>query len=134
MDARISIKSTVSGGAAMTNPTPDPSLLVSQRLHAVAVLLREAHHLGPEAQKELAEVVDELSRALDHTQLLPEEAAHLADSTGHLAEALRSQHDPGLLGSARDRLLEAAVAAETRAPSAAKLIRDVADALSNIGI
>lgn len=115
-------------------PTTDHRHAVSTRLHTIAELLREAHHLGPEAQKELAEVVEELSRVLDHAQLPAEEAAHLADSAGHLAEALKQQHDAGLLASARERLLEAAVAAETRAPAAAKLIRGMVDTLSGIGI
>jgi Domain of unknown function (DUF4404) len=120
----------------MANPMPtsgQPSE-VSARLHAVAVLLRQGHHLGPETRQELAEVVDELSRALDHTPLPTGEAAHLAESAGHLAEALKQQHDATLLGSARDRLLQAAVAAENNAPVAAGLIRQIADALSEIGI
>jgi len=113
---------------------PEPYNPVSARLHAIAVLLREAHHLGPDAQKELAAVVDELSLVLDHTPLPSAEAAHLAESTSHLADALKNQHEPGLLGAARERLLEAAVAAETRAPAAAQLIRGLVDALSGIGI
>jgi hypothetical protein len=117
-----------------SNPTSDHLHAVSAQLHVVAVLLRDAHHLGPEAQEALAEVVEELSQALGHAQLSPAEAAHLADSASHLAKALRNQHDPGLLAAARDRLLEAAVAAEARAPGAAKLIRGMVDTLSGIGI
>jgi hypothetical protein len=118
----------------MSDPTHTQPSEVSARLHAIALLLRQAHHLGPETQRELAEVVDELSRALDHAPLPADEASHLASSAGHLAEALKQQHDTTMLGSARDRLLQAAVAAETNAPVAAGLIRQIADALSGIGI
>jgi hypothetical protein len=120
----------------MTKRTPSPSQPppdVSARLHAVAELLREAHHLGPDAQKALAEVVEELSQTLDHTRLSAADAAHLADSAAHLADALKQQQTAPL-EAARERLLEASVAAETRAPVAAGLIRQIADALSSIGI
>ncbi len=120
----------------MTNrkPTPGQPPDLAARLHAVAELLRTADHLGPETQSELAEVIDELSSTLEHTPLPPAEAAHLADSAAHLADALKHDKDAAPLGAARDRLLEAAVAAEARAPAASSLIRQMADALSNIGI
>jgi hypothetical protein len=107
---------------------------VAGRLHAVAVLLRDAHHLGPEAQRELAAVVDELSRAVALTPLPAPEAIHLADSAAHLAEALKRQPESGVFEVARDKLMEASVVAESRAPTAAGLLRQIADALSSIGI
>jgi hypothetical protein len=120
----------------MPDPTPTSGqpTEIGARLHALAERLRKAHHLGPDVQQALAEVVEELSRALEHTPLPADEAAHLADSAGHLSEALAQQHDATALGAARDRLLEAAVTAETRAPVTAGLLRQIADALSNIGI
>lgn len=103
-------------------------------LRAVAQLLREAHHLGPDVRRALADLVDELGQALASEALPAAEKAHLAESTTHLVDALRHQHDTGLLSEARDRLAQAIVGAEARAPLAAGVVRRLVDALANLGI
>ena len=65
----------------MSDPTPSsrsPSPEVRAHLHTVARLLREVPHLGPKAQQLLAELVDELSRALESGPVPPAEAARPA--------------------------------------------------------
>ena len=104
------------------------------RLHAVAQRLRQPGPVDPEAKRTLAELVDELSAALGSGEVPPAEVAHLAESTAHLAEALHEREDAGLLGGARDRLEQAALNAEARAPLAVGLARRLLDALANIGI
>jgi hypothetical protein len=112
-------------------PTPPE---VQARLHAVAQLLRQAEHLTPQARRALAELVDELSDALSSPGAGAAETARLTESTAHLLEALGRRHDTGVLAAARDRVDEAIVAAETKAPVAAGLARRLVEALSNIGI
>ena len=115
----------------MSEPQPSDSVA---KFHAVAQLLREAHHLGPEAQRELADLLDELGAALASDAVPPAEKAHLADSAAHLVRALHQQHDEGLWGRARHRLEQAIVAAEAQAPVAAGVARRLVDALANLGI
>jgi hypothetical protein len=113
--------------------SPNPSE-IQHRLQTIAQRLREARHLEPEAQQELAAIVEELGKALAAAPLPSTELAHLSDSTAHLVHALHEKHDTGLLASARNRLQEAIVRAETRAPVAAGLARQLVDTLSNLGI
>jgi hypothetical protein len=121
----------------MTEPSPftlPVSAEVHTNLRATARLLREPHRLSPEARQALAEVVGELEHALEAGTVPPEEMAHLRDSTAHLVEALRQQHDMGLFASARNRLSESIVAAEAQAPFTVGFTRRLLDALANIGI
>ena len=114
------------------NPSAHPEVEAS--LHAVSQLLREAHHLSPEAQQTLAELVDELGRALGSGTAAPEELAHLRASATRLIEAVRQRHDEGKMAAARDRLEEAVIGLEARAPVAAGVARRLLDALANLGI
>jgi hypothetical protein len=116
-------------------PAPNPPSLpeVQARLQAVARSLRQDSSADPEAKKALADLVDELSKALAAGTMPPAEVAHLADSTAHLAEALHHQHDTSMMGRARDRLEQAMLNAEARVPLVG-LVRRVMDALANIGI
>jgi len=82
------------------NPSIPPAVQAS--LLAVSRLLREAHHLGPEAQQTLAELIAELGQALGSSQASPEVLAHLTDRTAQLVEAVHQQHDEGVLAAARD--------------------------------
>jgi len=107
---------------------------VQASLLAIGRLLRAAHHLGPESQQTLAELIDELGHALGSSQASPEELAHLTDSTTKLIEAVGQQDEEGVLAAARDRLEEAVVGAEARAPTVAGVARRLLDALSNLGI
>lgn len=111
-------------------PSPD----VRGNFQDLARQLRGAHHLGPEAQQALAELVEELGQAFPAGEGPPAEMTHLAESTAHVVEALRQQDETGLLGAARERLERATVAAETRAPVAAGVARRLVDALANLGI
>jgi hypothetical protein len=115
-----------------TNPPIPPEVQAS--LLTISSLLREAHHLGPEAQQTLAELIGELGHALGSSQASPEELAHLTDSTAKLVEAVHHQHDEGVLAAARDRLEEAVIGAEARAPVVAGVARRLLEALSNLGI
>jgi hypothetical protein len=111
---------------------PAPEILAD--LHQVAGLLRQAQHLGPEEQQILAEVVDELARALESPQAPAPELMRLADSTTHLLQALHERHDTGLLASARMRVEEALERAEVRAPFVVGLVRRLVDMLAATGI
>src|SRR4051812_50188385 len=107
---------------------------VEASLHAIADVLRGSAPMSPDAQRALADLIDELGSALHSTPVPPAEARHLADSTAHLVRALGHRHDPRRLASARDRLEQAILAVEAQAPAAAGLARRVIDALANVGI
>src|SRR5205085_2308977 len=79
---------------------------VPRKLRELSRLLRQADHLDPDAQRELADLMDELAGTLSPAVLQSAEAAHLADSTAHLARALQRPHDTGLLSAAKTRLAE----------------------------
>ncbi len=103
-------------------------------LHEIAEDLRKTRHLGPESQQALADLLEELNRALDPAALPTAETAHLAESVAHLALALHERHDTGLLAAARDRLREAALRAEAAAPGPVGVARRFMDTLANLGI
>jgi len=115
----------------MSQPT-DPA--VSARLRQLAQLIREAHHLGPDAQKSLADLVDELSGALASCSLSDPKQTHLVEGTAHLVEALHQQKPGGRLAAATKRLEEAAIRAEAEAPLATGIVRRLIDTLANLGI
>ncbi len=112
--------------------SPDRQALRSH-LQELADLLRDAPHLEPEAQQELADLVAELSQALAGN-LSSAEADHLAQNTLHMVQALHEQRDAHYLSATRDRLRDAAVHAELQAPVAAGIVRRIIDALANLGI
>jgi hypothetical protein len=114
-------------------PEPHSRLELRRRLQELGRLLRQAKHLEPEAQQELANVVDELGQALESGDLESGTTSHLADSTGRLVEALREQHK-GLLASARDGLERVVVQAEGEAPVATGFAQRLIEVLSNLGI
>ncbi len=107
---------------------------IQARLHEVAQALRKSATMDPLSRRMLAELVDELTAALTPGSVPPAEVARLAESTAHLAESLHQHENKGLLGSARDRFEEAVVSAETHAPLATGLARQLLEALANIGI
>jgi len=116
-----------------TSPEPSVQSAIQSSLQAVAKLLREPQPLSAEAKDALAGYVEELSALLGNPQAPPEAVRHLADSTAHLVEAVH-RRDRGLIASARDRLEQAILNAESHAPVAAGVARRVLDALANIGI
>lgn len=107
---------------------------VRARLHDVAKMLRESQTLDPQVQSSLAELLDELSTALEAPSAPPAEVARLADTTTHLAASLQQPHDRGLLERARNSFEGAIIEAEVHAPIAVGLARGLLDALANIGI
>jgi Domain of unknown function (DUF4404) len=111
---------------------PNPSDLRAN-LKDLAQLLRNARHLDPEAQQELADLVTELSQALAGN-LTSEEAEHLGRSAVHMIQALHEQQGADYLTAARDRLRDAAVRAEVEAPAATGIVRRLIDMLANLGI
>jgi hypothetical protein len=116
-------------------PQPTPSVQeVQARLREVAGLLRSSRSLDPEAQRVLAQLVDELSVHLSAQNVPAGEVARLAESTLHLAESLHHPRSEGLLSATRKRFEDAVLGAESRAPTAVELARRFLDALANIGI
>ena len=111
-------------------PAPSPA---QASLHAVAELLRDPRPLTPAVRTALADLLDELGGTPAPEAVPPAEVQHLAESTAQLARALRRK-DEGYLAGARDRLEQAVLAAEAKAPTAADLARRLLDALANIGI
>jgi hypothetical protein len=107
---------------------------VGKLLAAIAQLLRHTHQLGPEAQLVLADLIEEMGRAIEHTEVPSSEIALLTESASQLVEAVREEPAPGVLEAARGRLENAAVAVETQAPTLAGLARRLAETLSNLGI
>jgi hypothetical protein len=115
-------------------PNPPARPEVEAGIHTLSQLLREAHHLGPEAQEQLAQLMDELGSALGSGTISSAELAHLRSSTARLVEALHQRHDERTVESARDRMEEAVIAAETKAPVVAGVARRLLDTLASLGI
>jgi hypothetical protein len=107
---------------------------IQSTFHDVARMLRETHHLEPEAQEALADLVDELGKVLTPAALANSETAHLTTSVAELAKALRQQHNANLLSAAKQRLEQAAVRAEAKAPVAAGVVRRILETLADLGI
>ena len=103
-------------------------------LQDVAARLREARFLEPEAQRALADLVEELMTLLHKEDLPAAELDHLADMTGHLREALHHDQDVGAVGRVREGFQRALSNAQTSAPLAMGLARQLLDTLANIGI
>jgi hypothetical protein len=125
--------------------TPDPGVPsvpeVRARLRDTARLMRESAAVDPDVRQAVADLLDELDRALaapagDPAALgtPPAEVARLAEGATHLAEALHRGHDRGILATARDRLERLVLQAEARAPTAVGLAQRLIDALATLGI
>jgi hypothetical protein len=106
---------------------------IRAKLQELTEALRGADHLEPEAQEELADLLAELSRALDPA-VASAEGARLAASAAHLVQALHEQEDHTLLAAARGRLQQAAARAEAKAPMVTGIVRRLIDVLANLGI
>ncbi|WP_010586835.1 DUF4404 family protein [Schlesneria paludicola] len=103
-------------------------------LRQLAASLREASHLTPDAQTALASLLDEIGRELGTTGLSSEKTARLAEAVSDVARALDEQQSVESFDSARTRLKEAAITAETEAPIATGLAYRFMDTLASIGI
>jgi hypothetical protein len=114
-------------------PPATPPSAIPARLHEVARLLRGAHHLEPDAQQSLADLADELANTLNASGVPSAEEAQLGHLAGQLIQALHKGEEAPVTAT-RDRLQSAILAAETRAPFAAGLARQLLDAIANLGI
>jgi hypothetical protein len=115
-------------------PSPPATSQILANLHAVARLLRESKYLGPEEQQLVAELVDELAKALESPQAADPELARLAEPTTQLLQAVQQRHDTNLLTNARLRLEEAIIDAEARAPVLVGLVQRLLEMLAASGI
>jgi hypothetical protein len=115
----------------MSEQTPKE---IQSSLHELAQILRDAHRLGPETQRTLADLVDELGKTLNSPTLPTAETAQLATSAAHLARSLQREENPTLLATAKERLEEAALRAEAEAPVATGIVWRLLDTLANLGI
>jgi hypothetical protein len=115
------------------SPSPDPSGSIQERLLKLAPLLREAHHIEPEVQEIVADLIDELVRMVDPAAP-SSQAEHLAATSTNLMQVLHRKQHVGLLTAAKERLEEAAARAEAEAPVATGLARRLVDALAGLGI
>ena len=121
----------------MTEETPAGRLEpedVHSHLEAISKMLRRPHRLNSSTQAALADLVDELDRALAHSMIPTEEATRLASTASHFADAVHREEEEGVLQSAQSRLEEAAIAVENRSPTVAGLVRRFISLLSDIGI
>jgi hypothetical protein len=105
-----------------------------QRLEQLAGLLRQAPHLDAETQRHLADLLEELGKALGDHPSGAKETAQLAESAAQVARAL---HEPGQVSrvpSAIRRLEESVTRAEAEAPLATGIVRRLLEALADLGI
>jgi hypothetical protein len=107
---------------------------IQARLNTITQLLQRSASLDPASRQALADLVQELSTALQSGQVPPAELAQLAERTARLAESLHHRHDQGVLGHARERFEEAVVGAEAQAPFIAGLAHRLLETLANLGI
>ena len=114
--------------------SPETVLRIRAELHELAQLLRAAGHLEPDAQRTLADLLDELRDELDPAALHSDQAAHLAQTVAGLARALHEPQQTGPLVAMRDRLDDAVGRADAEAPVIVGVARRVLDALGNMGI
>jgi hypothetical protein len=103
------------------------------QIEALARRLRVAEHLEPEARAEVADLLRALALELDRGEP-SEHEEHLAQTTAQLVQAVKDQHEPGLIEAARARLEKAIEKAEEKAPVATDIVVRLADVLAGIGI
>src|SRR5439155_25128261 len=77
---------------------------VEANLHHLAELLRKTAHLEPKSQEAMAEIVEELAKALHSAPIPAQEIMPLAHSTAELVHALHQRHDATVLSAARARM------------------------------
>ena len=108
---------------------PDPPGVIED----LARRLHEAEHLEPQARSEVAHLLRELAAELDQPDPSPH-AHQLAHGTAQLVHAVKERHEPGLVEASRERLEEAVVRAEAKAPVATGIVLRLIDVLAATGI
>jgi len=112
---------------------PADSAQVQRELQEVAGLLRQSRHLLPSLQQEVADLLEELSRAVGTIGVPSAEMLHVARNAALLALHLH-QPEPRKLGSLYERLEEAVVRAEAKSPLVVGIARRLIDAVADLGI
>lgn len=118
--------------SASPNPGADPSIQV--HLRELSNLLRDAKHLDPAVQRELADLLDQLARTVGPGDQPAPETLRLSENAARVVEAFHQQHEEGLLKKAMHRLEESVVRAEATAPMATGIVRQLLDVLANLGM
>jgi hypothetical protein len=116
------------------SPESSAPLGVETNLHNLAELLRKTAHLEPKAQQALAEIVDELAKALHSAPISNQEMIPLTQSTADLIHALHQRRDETVISTARDRLSRSILGVENQAPVVAQIAGRLLDALASSGI
>ena len=118
----------------MSEPAPSgcTDSPVPDRLHQLA-RCSARHTISDRKCKPLADLIDELGRAVPPGAASTDAQTHLADTTAHLVHALHQRKDAGILNAANLRFEDAALRAEAEAPVATGVVRRVIDALANLG-
>jgi hypothetical protein len=107
---------------------------VQAELHEAAESLRKADHLRPALQKELADLLDEISRTVASTGPASPDLLQLGRSAMELARHLHQQHKGGRLAAVKEQLQRALARVEMESPQLAALAQPIIDALVNMGI
>lgn len=117
------------------NPTdPEAIAQIREELNKFARLLREGELRGADAQKTMANLLEELGAQLDPSAKPSEQTIHLAGLVSQFARSLHEQQHANVLTSARNRLVEATHWAETHGPAATDIVTRFIDVLASIGI
>jgi hypothetical protein len=120
---------------------PDPSSPHSNTpeeifaiLHSTAQTLGATKHLTPAAQKALANLVEELGKALASANASGEEVGRLAEGVALLNQAIADQENREHSKRARERLEESICLAEAKHPFLTSLAQQFLNILAELGI
>jgi hypothetical protein len=103
-------------------------------LREAAQSLRAAEHLEPADQRSLADLLEELSQAINTAAAPSAEMLHVGQSAAQLAQHLHQHEEKKLLVAAKENLQRAMARAEAAAPQVVQLAGKLIDALANMGI
>jgi hypothetical protein len=107
---------------------------VRRRLQDAAAMLGASSTLDHQLRRTLADLLSELSRALEQPDAPPAEVSRLADGAAQLAEALHHKPESGLLAAARHRVADLMSDAEAHAPVTVGVVQRLIDAIAGLGI
>src|SRR5262249_24181113 len=112
------------------NAMDEPSALA---LRELARELRDVEHLQRDARRQLADLVEELDRAL-HNEHSPEQARHIDQAASKLLNALRDRRDEPRMRHLGEQFRHTLERAEVQAPVATGVARRLIDLLADLGI
>src|SRR6516225_9286743 len=119
--------------ASESLPISQDPTQIQARLRELARTLREAKHLDPNTQRELAELADELATSGDFSKASSAEVAHLLDTSARIIGTLHQSPQTPVPATLRERLGQAIYATEARAPVLAGVARRLLDVLADLG-